>query len=77
MGQYQEGIKLLKEALENHHALRNKALNACHLAVAYSRTHHHVEAANYLKLACQFYPQCQLIERTEKELAQQKSPTVG
>ncbi len=68
MGQLEEGIKLLKEAFEKHPAEPNKALNACHLAIAYSRMGDRQQAENYLKLARQFDPESSLIERAETEL---------
>lgn len=68
MGRFQEGIELLKESFVKHNAPRGKALNACHLAIAYAQMGNRGEGENYLKLARQVDPQCQLIERAEAEL---------
>jgi Flp pilus assembly protein TadD len=68
MRQFQEGIKLLHESIEKHDELRTKALNACHLAIAYARMGDRNQADNYLKLARQFDAECVLIERAEREL---------
>lgn len=68
MGQLQEGAKLLKEAFEKHHVIRNKALNACHLAIAYARMGDRDQAGKYLKLARELDSQCPLLGRAEVEL---------
>jgi Flp pilus assembly protein TadD len=68
LGQFQEGIKLLHESIEKHKEARSKALNACHLAIAYARMGDDEQADKYLKLARQFDVQCVLLERTENEL---------
>ena len=68
LGQLEPGIKLLKEAFEKHTGERNKALNACHLAIAWFRTGDRKEAENYLQLGRQLDPECSLLERAESEL---------
>jgi hypothetical protein len=68
MGQFEAGVKLLKESFEKHRHPRGKALNACHLTIAYCRMGDWEQAENYLKLARQFDPQCQLIGRAENHL---------
>ena len=67
LGQFEVGIKLLKESFEHGRTPRSKADNACHLAIAYFRMGDRVQADNYLKLARQLDSQCRLIERAESE----------
>lgn len=69
MGQFDEGIKLLKESLEKEWTPRNKAENACHLAIAYARMGDGDKANEYLKFARGLYPKGVLIARAEAELA--------
>ncbi len=68
MGEYEEGIKLLKVAIEKHENLRSKALNACYLAIACARMGKYDQSDKYLKLARQFDLHCSLLERAEAEL---------
>lgn len=69
MKQFEEGIKLLQEAFEKHEEIFGKALNACHLAIAYSRMGSRTQADKYLQLARQIDPKSTLIGRAEMEIA--------
>jgi tetratricopeptide (TPR) repeat protein len=68
MKKYEEGIKLLKESIKKTEDTRSKALNACHLSIAYSRMGDFDQAAQYLKLARHIDSRCSLLERAEAEL---------
>lgn len=68
MGQVEEGIRLLKESFEKATSPRNKAENACHLAMAHVQIGMLDEAAKYLKLARQLDSHCPFIQRAETAL---------
>jgi tetratricopeptide (TPR) repeat protein len=68
MGQFEEGIKLLKQSFEGAWSPRSKAENACHLALAHVRTGNQGDAQKYLEVARQLDSHCKLINRAEVEL---------
>jgi tetratricopeptide (TPR) repeat protein len=68
MGNYEEGIKLLKESFENAENALSKAENSCHLAIAFSRRGMPDEAREYLQLARQLNDKCRLITSAEQEV---------
>lgn len=69
MGQFEPGIKLLKESFEKALSALSKAENACHLTIAYVRSGNRDEACKYLNLARQLESGCRLIGRAEKEFS--------
>jgi hypothetical protein len=60
-GQLEAGIALLKEALQEHTEPENKALNACHLAVAEQKRRDFKAAAEYWELARMLDMDCPLL----------------
>lgn len=67
-GDLREAIELLSEAFEEAGVPRNKAENACFLAIAYARSGNVKKGKQFLDLARQFQSDCPLIARAEKEL---------
>lgn len=68
MGQYEEGLRLLKEAFDKAPNAAHKSENACHIAMAHARSGHPQEAAKYRDIARQLDPRCVLLPRVEAEL---------
>lgn len=66
LGNYEEGIELLKKSMEDAESPRNKAENACHMAIALARTGNCEEAQKYLELARQLDAKCTLLARAER-----------
>ncbi|HTX22686.1 MAG TPA: site-2 protease family protein [Candidatus Aquilonibacter sp.] len=62
-GKYDEGLKLLHDALRNHPEKTGKALDACHIAIAEARRGNLSESRNYFALARKLDPDCTLLER--------------
>ncbi len=68
MGNYDEGMELLKRSMEDAHSARDKAENACHMAVALTKTGRRDEARKYFELARGLDSKCPLLNRTERAL---------
>jgi tetratricopeptide (TPR) repeat protein len=51
LGNHKEAIELLKKSMEDATTPRNKAENACHIAIALAKIGEHAEAMKYLQLA--------------------------
>ncbi len=68
LGQFDEGLKLLKKSLEDAGSPVSKAENACHVAIALARMGNFAEARRYLELARQLDLQRPLIARAEREV---------
>jgi tetratricopeptide (TPR) repeat protein len=66
LGHYREGIELLKKSMENGNTPRSKADNACHMAIALTKTGERTEALKYLELAKRLDPKCPLVARAER-----------
>jgi hypothetical protein len=63
LGQYDEGLKLLHEAMQKHLEKSGKALNACYIGIAEARLGNFVESANYFSIARRLDPDCVLLDR--------------
>jgi Flp pilus assembly protein TadD len=72
MGKYEDGINLLKESIAKCDDSRSRALNSCHLSVAYARLGDFNQADNYLKLGRQTDSRCSFLERAAAELQKHK-----
>jgi tetratricopeptide (TPR) repeat protein len=68
-GRWEEGIQLLREALGKSKNPRSRAANACHLAVAETRSGRKEEGRRYFDLARKIDPKCYLLEQTAKAVA--------
>jgi hypothetical protein len=68
MGKFDEGINLLKQAMEENESPRHKASEAAHIAIAEIRRGNHECARQYIDVALQFDANCSLIERARNEL---------
>ncbi|HTV39156.1 MAG TPA: hypothetical protein VMF08_01165 [Candidatus Sulfotelmatobacter sp.] len=73
MEKYEDGIRLLKESIKKSEEPRSKALNNCHLSIAYARLGDYEQADKYLKLARQMDPRCSLLERAAAELRKRQA----
>lgn len=65
LGKFEEGLPLLQKSMEDAHAPRNKADNACHIAMAYTQAGKRDEATKYLQLARQLDNKSPLLSRAE------------
>jgi tetratricopeptide (TPR) repeat protein len=63
-----EGIPLLREALKEHADAKDKAFDACYLAIGYAKISSAHEARARLEEAQKFDPHCHLLPRVFKEL---------
>jgi Tfp pilus assembly protein PilF len=63
LGRFEEGLALLKEAMEQAPDHRSKALNACHIAIAEKRRGNLEKSEEYAKIARSFDKDCLLLER--------------
>jgi tetratricopeptide (TPR) repeat protein len=63
LGKYDEGLKLLHDAMQNHPAKSGQALNACYIGIAEARRGNSAESRNYFTLARKFDPDCILLDR--------------
>jgi hypothetical protein len=61
--QFEEGLKLLHDAMQNHPEKSSKALNACYIGIAEARRGNSVESHNYFSTARKLDPYCVLLER--------------
>lgn len=69
LGRHEEGIQLLEKSLQDADTRRNKAENACHIAVALHRSSCRTDAEKYLALAEQWDANCPLIRWAKQQLA--------
>ncbi|EEF60923.1 M50 family metallopeptidase [Pedosphaera parvula] len=65
MGRLNEGIALLKEAMEKHSDNESKAGDACHIAIAEKRRGNLEECKRFTDLARTLDPKCTLLKRVE------------
>lgn len=63
MGEYDEGLKLLHQALKQHTERQGRALNACFIAIAEARRGRPEESRNFFAIARTLDPKCFLLER--------------
>jgi hypothetical protein len=70
---YEEGLPLLRKALEDAHTARNKADNACNLAIALARMGKPDEAQKYFRLARESDVKSPLLARAESALQSAQS----
>jgi hypothetical protein len=63
MGQYEDGLKLLHQALKQNKERHGRALNACHIAIAEARCGNLAESRSFFKMARRLDPKCTLLER--------------
>jgi tetratricopeptide (TPR) repeat protein len=69
LGQFEEGIPLLKKSMALHGDKQGKALNACHIAIGEYRRGNLTEARKYLSTAKTLDPRSMLIPQAEEEMA--------
>jgi tetratricopeptide (TPR) repeat protein len=72
LGELDEGIALLKQAMEENEEPRNKAIDAAYLAIAEGRKGDIECAKQYLKTAKQFDATCSLINQAQNEVLCEK-----
>ena len=65
MGRLEEGIALLKEAMEKHSDNKSKAADACHIAIAEKRRGNLEECNKFINLAKKLDPKCPLLKRVD------------
>ncbi|MDB6029610.1 MAG: hypothetical protein JWM68_5833 [Verrucomicrobiales bacterium] len=65
LGRIEEGLPLLREALQTVSSPRSRAENACHISIAEARRGNRAIAETYLTEARTLNPECKLIERAE------------
>ena len=70
MGQIDEGIELLKNAMARSFDRRAKAADACLVARGEMKRGNSIEAKKYLDAARQLDPECLLLERVSREVEQ-------
>ncbi len=63
LGRYDEGLKLLHDALRDDSHKPGQALNACYIAIAEARRGNLKESHNYFTLARKLDSDCVLLER--------------
>jgi hypothetical protein len=63
LGKYDEGLKLLHDAMKNHPEKRGQALNACYIGIAEARRGYQHESRNYFAVARKLDPDCILLDR--------------
>jgi hypothetical protein len=61
--EFEAGIALLKEAMEQTDSRRSKALNACHIAIAERRRGNEEESQKYAAIARSLDADCMLLDR--------------
>jgi Flp pilus assembly protein TadD len=69
LGKFEEGLPLLQKSMEDAHAPRNKADNACHIAIALARMGKGDEALKYLRLAQEIDSKSPLLPLAEKAVS--------
>jgi tetratricopeptide (TPR) repeat protein len=67
MGKYEEGVKLLNEATDMYDTAQGKAVNFCHLSIAYTRMGDPDKAAKSLKKARRLDSRCFVLKLAEAE----------
>ena len=65
LGKFEEGLQLLRKSMEDAHAPRSKADNACYIAMAFAQAGKRDEAIKYLQLARQLDNKSPLLPRAE------------
>jgi hypothetical protein len=65
LGKYDEGLKLLHEALKSHPEKPERALNACYIGIAEARRGNLAESRNYFEVARRLDPDCILLNREQ------------
>ncbi len=63
LGNYQEGLNLLHDALSKHIEPDMQAQNVCYIAIAEARLGNVAESRNYFTLARKLSPNCSLLDR--------------
>ena len=66
LGQYDEGVALLEDALRKHPDKWGKAINASYLGVAAERRGHASESHSFFAMARKLDPHCPLLAREKK-----------
>ena len=70
LGQYNEGIQLLRTSIANHVDATSRALNYCYLAIGEAGISNLDDARSSLRTAEQLDPNCDLLERAASRLAE-------
>ena len=63
LGNYEEGLKLLHDAMKQHSENYGQALNACYIGIAEARRGALAESRNYFAVARKLDPECILLNR--------------
>jgi tetratricopeptide (TPR) repeat protein len=66
LGKREEGARLLREAMGKLKDAPDRAVNACHLAVAEHRAGHAAKSRRYFELTRKVDPKCYLLEQTAR-----------
>ena len=74
LGQIDEGVRHVVQALRDNYMGSSKALNACYLAIAEIRRGDFSKALDYIDEAKKRDPKCPLLERAVKELDNRPRP---
>ena len=74
LGRIDEGVPLVEQAFRENDKPRDKALNACYLAVAMIRRGDTSEGCQYIEEAKRRDRTCPLIERATRELEERRCP---
>jgi len=61
LGQTNEGLRLLEQAIEEHDENANKATNACFLAIGSHKAGNAAVSQRYIEKSRELDPQCELI----------------
>ncbi len=70
LGRMDEGIRLLRDSMQQADGSHGKAQNACWLAIAEAKRGNLAQAKQYLEEARKLDPKCSLLDRAQKVLGQ-------
>jgi tetratricopeptide (TPR) repeat protein len=69
LGRLDEGIELLKQAMEEHEENDDKAVNACFLSIGFKKAGNFVASQRFLEKARTLDPECHFIRRVMEEMS--------
>jgi hypothetical protein len=75
LGQIDEGVPLVEQALWEHDKASDKSLNACYLAIAMIERGDSPNGRKYIELARKHDPNCPLLERAIRRLNEKVEAT--
>ena len=77
LGWIDEGVTLLRQALNDNPSKQHRALDACYLALAMSGNRDDRKAGRHLRRARRLDPNCTLLGRVEREVEQRQTIASG